>query len=406
MRAAVERRSAWITAALAVILLAAGGIYSAGLGGQLRFLPDEQDYLALAQNLAAGRGFTLDGVIPTAYRAPAYPALLAAFTLLDAPPWALRWVNYWLLAGTVTLAYAWFHCRGDRLAGVLAALIAALNPLAFFTAGTFYPQTLAGLLFLAALHLAAGGEPDLKSAALAGLTAGALTLTAPTFLVAMLILAAALLLRRLWPGLVFLAMLGLVVGAWAGRNAAVMGGGLLLATNFGENLLLGNAPGARPNSGVNVDITAERAAAAGLSEVERDRYFAARALEAMRTRPLETFGLYLAKTANYFNFRNELATAGESSTLREALAFLSYYPVLILAGLRLLPRRQPPLDVQERLLALLYVSNALTAAVFFTRLRLRLPYDYLIALLAAGFLSAWITRHSGGAAGQTISRNR
>lgn len=406
MRAAVERRSVWIAAALAVILLTAGGVYSDGLGGQLRFLPDEQDYLTLAENLAAGRGFTLDGVAPTAYRAPAYPALLAAFTWLDAPPWALRWVNYWLLAGTAALAYAWFHRRGDRLAGVLAALLAALNPLAFFTAGTFYPQTLAGLLFLAALNLAAGREPDLKSAALAGLAAGALALTVPTFLTAMLILAAALLLRRPWPGLVFLAMLVLVVGAWVGRNAAVMGGGPLLATNVGENLLLGNAPGARPNSGVNVDITAERAAAAGMSEVERDRYFAARAYAAMRTRPLETFGLYLAKTANYFNFRNELATAGVSSVLREALAFLSYYPVLILAGLRLLPRRQPPLDAQEKMLALLYVSNALAAAVFFTRLRLRVPYDYLIALLAAGFLSAWITRQTGSATGLPISRKQ
>src|SRR4051794_863193 len=41
-------------------------------------MSDSEEYLGLARNLAAARGFTADGITPTSYRPPLYPALIVA----------------------------------------------------------------------------------------------------------------------------------------------------------------------------------------------------------------------------------------------------------------------------------------------------------------------------------------
>lgn len=78
-----------------------------------------------------------------------------------------------------------------------------------------------------------------------------------------------------------------------------------------------------------------------------------------------------------------LPTAGQADPLQDLVSALTFYPVLALAGLRVLLLRRWPLTPTEKLVAWLVVCNALLLAVFFTRLRLRTPVDGLLILLTA-----------------------
>jgi 4-amino-4-deoxy-L-arabinose transferase-like glycosyltransferase len=166
----------------ALILLLGGAVYCAYLGTTLRFLPDESDYLTLARNLVSQRAFTLDGATPTAFRPPGYPLVLAAGMLIGLDVAELRWLNFVLLAGSLLLlaslvrrmaASAWAAC--------IACGLFACYPVLIYTAGTFYPQTLAGFLLLLciwALPLTAAESAKPARLVISGLALGLLVLTA------------------------------------------------------------------------------------------------------------------------------------------------------------------------------------------------------------------------------------
>jgi hypothetical protein len=163
-----------------------------------------------------------------------------------------------------------------------------------------------------------------------------------------------------------------------------------VATNSGENFLLGNSENTTPDGGATVDISHYRAAAEPLGEVERDRFYRRQALDWMAENPGAALSLYLRKVLNYFNYRNVLVTDSESSRLRELVLMVSYWPVLLLGIGRLLYDRWVPLNRIELLLSGLYFSNALVSALFFTRIRFRIPFDFLLIALAASFVGRLI----------------
>jgi hypothetical protein len=71
---------------------------------------------------------------------------------------------------------------------------------------------------------------------------------------------------------------------------------------------------------------------------------------------------------------------------------LTYYPLLLLALVRLAAFRRYPLERAESLIYLLYFVNAIVSAVFFTRLRFRIPFDFvLIAINAVFLVRCWTT---------------
>jgi hypothetical protein len=92
------------------------------------------------------------------------------------------------------------------------------------------------------------------------------------------------------------------------------------------------------------------------------------------------------KFINFFNFRNRLYVHSESSTIRDGVMFITYYLLLLLAGLRLYFFRRYPLTMTEGFLYGLYLCGALLGAIFFTRIRFRLPYDTLLIAIGAIFL--------------------
>jgi hypothetical protein len=178
----------------------------------------------------------------------------------------------------------------------------------------------------------------------------------------------------------------LPVAAWGVRNSLVLGYWVPLSTNSGLNLLLGNSPNTKADSGVNVDLS-YLPLPPSLDEVEVSRYYQAAAFGWVREHPGQAFALYWAKLAHYFAVSDQLATGSEVSASKRLVLGMTYAPLLaVLVGRCVWFRRfkWSPLD---RLLVILYLTNGCLAAVFFTRVRFRLPFDLLLIALLAGTLA-------------------
>ena len=383
----LEARHTGLLLALLGAVLLGGAAYSLHLGDRIRY-PDEQEYASIGANLAEHGVFSTDGVQATAYRPPGYPALLAVLRSAGTGVFSMRMLNFAALAVCVLLLYRLLRPL-SVVAALLAAACAAAYPLFLYTAGTLYPQTVASALFLAAIWLVFRRDPPgYGDAALAGLAMGALILTVPSFVFSVVFVAGWWVVRSrrlLTHAVVLVLACGLVLAPWIVRNYVRFGTFVFVSSNSGYNLLLGNSENARPNSGTNADIRRYEAAAANMGEIDRDRYYGSQAVSFIRGNPGRAAWLYARKFLNYFNYRNELFVKTEGSPLRDAVAVLTYGPLLAMALLRVLLARKWPLTRLEHFALLLYVLNGAYAAIFFTRLRFRVPFDYLL-LLVAGLL--------------------
>lgn len=389
-----HRFAPWALPALIALLLAAGAVYAGLLGARLRY-PDEQEYVTLARHLADLGRYTLDGQQPTAYRPPGYPVILAMLTKAGGGVVSFRLLNMAALAAAVLLLHRLTRAAGGERAALLAAAIAAAYPLSFYTAGTLYPQTIAGAGLLLALYLHGPDGPANPARAIGcGLLMGALVLCVPTMAIALATLAAWTLWRsrgRAWMrvGLLGAAAL-LVLAPWALRNQRVFHAWVAVSTNGGINLLLGNSEHTTPDAGVNVDIDAYLRSTEGMTEVEQDRALAEAAVAWMKADPARAARLYLAKALHAFAVRDTLRVSTEGRAWQAWVVAASYWPLLAAVGLRLLTARRRPWSGMEKLALLLYLTQAAFQALYFTRLRFRVPLDPLLMIPAAIALAqAW-----------------
>ena len=395
--ATASRRSNLYVAGIVLLVLyaVAGMIYSSILPAAERF-PDERDYIAIADHLLHGPGFSLDGEHLTALRPPGYAFYLVA--LGDSVVLA-RVVQFGLIAGSILLLARLFP-PGQRDAAILATtLVMAAYPLFFYTGTTLYPQTLAGFLFVLALSLLLRGPRGWMMCALIGLIYGYLILVVPTFLLTLFVLLGAawwLGVLRWQEGAVLTVAAAVVVLAWTGRNYAEFRQFVPVASYSGAQLLIGNCESTIPYGGSgNIDTTHyhDDARALGLDEFQADRYYRDAALHWIEEHPGRASVLYLEKAANFFNVYNEYApeSRAEVTPWRQVLLGACYGLLLALLIWRLCEVRRFPLDTTEKLFLILYVLTAFTQAIFFTRIRLRLPYDYLIVAIIAMHLSRRLT---------------
>jgi hypothetical protein len=390
----IERKSDLFLYLLVALLLILGSAYAVYLGNSVRFYPDECHYSDLAQYLVATGMYTLDGEQPTAYRPPGYPVFLAAMVFLGGKVVYFRFLNFLALAVVVFCVYKILKEQSTPLAASLGALLVIGYPLAFYTAGALYPQTLAAALFLLTLYFFTRRAMKNWDYFLSGLFLSCLILTVPTFTFVLVVFAVWLILappnRSLKGWVIVLIPVVLLIGGWTVRNYLVFDTFVFVSTNAGENLLVGNSENTTPNAGRTVDITRYRAEAELLGEVERDQYYRTKALEYMLGHKAHTVRLYFLKVLNYFNYRNDLKTNDTTSTTKNLVLMLTYGPLLLLLILRLVLSKLYKLSPFEILLASLYLSDAFVSALFFTRIRFRLPFDFLLILLAALFLERLI----------------
>ncbi|WP_431878081.1 glycosyltransferase family 39 protein [Amycolatopsis sacchari] len=379
-------------AAVALSLLLAGG-YALVLGDTLRYL-DERVYVQLAGSLASGAGYSADGVQATAYRPPGYPFLLTpVHGLTGGDVLAMRFVGVLALAGCV-----WFGYRvGRRVfaapAGALAAVVLACYPLLTYTATALYPQVPGLFLLLVTIDCGMSavetrGGRRVADVVVAGLAGGLLVLTVPNFALSVVLVPVWMAWKRRGAWGAAAAVLALAVavpGAWCVRNALALHAFVPVSTNDGINLLLGNSEHTTAGSGTEVDISRYEQYAKDhhLDEVGINRYFSDSAVDWITEHPGDAAVLYGEKLANTFSFSSDMATSGQGGRTADLVLALTYYPVLLLAVLRVGLARRWPLSRTETLLAVLVVLNFLLQAVFFTRLRFRVPLDGLTVLLAA-----------------------
>ncbi len=391
--------------AVGLSLVIAGG-YAIALGSQLRFY-DEHVYVGITSSMAHGHGFSLDGRQPTAYRPPGYPfLLLPVYLVTGGSVLAMRLVGVFALTGSVWLTYLLGRRVHSAATGALAALVVACYPLLVYTATTLYPQVPALFLLLLMIELSMralpeSGPPRIWSGVLAGLAGGLLALTVPTFGVTAVGLVLWLVWRRRagggrssWPTVAVLVVaLAALPAIWCVRNAVAMHAFVPVSTNDGVNLILGNSPRATADSGTSADISVYQRQAAHLGEVPADHFYTDQAITWIEGHPGHAAVLYAEKVANNFNYRDELATTGQGGTAQNLLSAVSYYPILLLALLRLALYRRRPLRPVEKLIAVTVIVNVLLLAVFFTRLRFRVPLDGLTIVLAASTVTTFLSAH-------------
>ncbi len=393
-----ERLAGWSTGSLLAslgVVVVAGVAYCASLGTRVRFA-DEADYLRLSSNLTRTGVYSLDGRNPSAYRPPGYPYLLAALRELSGSVFLLRCVNVVFLAVGVWAAWWLARAIGGRAAATLAAPAVALYPIGFYTMGALYPQTMGMALLLVGL-VALAGIPGTSSiwwrAIGAGVAFGLLIVTIPTFLLALLFGVVWLVwrTRKVGPAVLIVSVAAVLPLAWTIRNAAEMHHFIPVSTNNGINLVLGNSQHAGPRTGVDANISqyARVIQQRHLDEVQSDSYLRTAALDWIKGHPVRAGGLFAEKTLNYFAPYDRLGTDSQNSGAQQALAALSYLPLLALFILRLVRwRRDRPNDL-EKLLIILYLVSAPAQAVFFTRVRFRAPLDPLLIVVVAGLLARW-----------------
>jgi hypothetical protein len=383
----LEVKSTHIISLLAGLVLVVGIFYSIRLGDSLRFLPDEAEYITLAENLVTHRSYSLDGIQPTAYRPPGYPAILSILTLMGGGLLPLRLLNFACLSGCVYLAGRILIQQGFALAAIMGSLLVVAYPVLFYASGTLYPQPLAAFLFLLILKIFTKRVLTALDFVFGGVLFGLLILTVPTFLFAIFIIWGWLLINGKTSlaksYFLTIAITALILGFWTWRNYSVFGAFFFVSTNSGENFLIGNSEYTTPNAGTTVDISPYRGAAAGMDEVERDRYYQQQAISYISSHPMAAINLYLQKVLNYFNFRNDLVTVSEGSRMRDLIMLLTYGPLIIIFFLRImLIKRSRPTRV-EILFILLYITSAFVTAIFFSRIRFRLPFDFLLIMVVA-----------------------
>lgn len=382
----VDRRHQMLVSIMIAIIIGFGAVYSFLRGDQLVFL-DERVYHSIAEHIVTLQKFSIDGVTSTAYRPPGYPLFLAVLVALGANVVVLRIVNFVLLGICALLVYLILKQRVSGTVGVLGALFVVGYPVLFYTAGTLYPQIFAAALMMVLLYVLHRPTLSLVWCGLSGLLLGYLCLTVPASLFLAPILCVwiwyAQQPRRAACVALFVATTFLVIGLWSARNYYVFRSFVLISTNSGINLLLGNSPNTTPNSGVNVDLSQYHAQAVNMNEIEADAYYKAEALRYISENKFAAAQLYAAKFLNHFNYRNELKTNVGEVSLADMLVLVTYGPLLALFLLRIALSRTIKMTPFEWLLIAIYLASAAFHAIFFTRIRFRLPFDFLLIMSAA-----------------------
>lgn len=355
--------------------------------GKLRYF-DEFQFLSLAKNLATRGIFSLDGTHLTAYRAPGWPAVMAAMWRIWPSVIFIKIFNLacWMLTGLLVSRLAKMHWGTG--AGRLAALWYLSYLVELYTATTLYPETLAALLtaYIFVVATDDGAHDLVKQAKIATLSAVQLLAIPNCIVVTVAVYSYMLITKKITlRGAVVAALVVLaVVGLWCFRNDQATGK-FTFGTNMGINLLYGNNSNATAAGGVRTDITKYTDENPRLSEVEADEFFKEAAIRWISRHPRSAFRLFEEKLVYWFAYKNSYETR-DSSRLLSVLSgamFIIYYPMLIAAAIALFSERRPVRGIVV-LAWTLNLLAALSYAVFFTRLRFRLPFDPPLFSVAAG----------------------
>lgn len=209
-----------------------------------KIIDDQVHYLKLAESLAEGCAYTVDGTVDT-YCAPLYPAFLAVIYYLTSgdPYRATTIIQSFLSALTCVIIFllAW-DTWGERI-GLTAGIIAIVAPDLILYNAWLLTETL--FIFLVALLLWCVYKigDKLQGWIIAGILLGLCALTRPTFLLFLPILFFWLYFSKkvkLYKLLMIPLITFVVITPWTVRNYTVTGSFMLVSSAGGINLWIGN----------------------------------------------------------------------------------------------------------------------------------------------------------------------
>lgn len=194
--------------------------------------------------------FATPPYLPTIYRAPLWPAVIAAFAALFGPNDLVVRVFLCLLdAFTCLFIYLILRQRGHRRLALCGGLFATLYPDLYVYTGWLYAETLYTFLLTALCYIVFlfQSQPRRALLPLSGLVLGLLSLTRPNGLEIIAIFAIWLLLvgrrkKYLWPRVFAIIatvciIAGIFIAPWTLRNYRVSGQFVPVATGDGTVLL-------------------------------------------------------------------------------------------------------------------------------------------------------------------------
>ncbi len=407
-------KHSWKIAIAVMAISAAAAIAVAVHAGNKLVYQDERDYVVLSKNLVHLHQYSLDGVQPTGSRPPGYIWFLALAETFGASNTALRLFNASTLIFSQLFLFLLVRRISSDATAAIAVMLSLFYPVLIYSATVLFPQTLGAALLLCGLWLIFDKPLTISKALCAGVVWAALILTIPTFLIP----AGAVSVWLFWQrrdfrrvALPLVAPLVLLLGAWSVRNYIAFHTPVFIATNGGVNLLLGNSENVTAVTGSSADISRYTKIGHQLSEPARNKYYTEAAKVWIKAHPRKAARLYVEKLVGYFSFAdrteaNDRSTplSDEKQSWREIIMMLTYGPLLLLFASRILFSVKFPLSQEEKVLIGLFVANALFAAVFFTRIRFRLPMDWLIFVINAGVIvsiTSWLSSPT-----RMLSRNR
>ena len=373
-------------------------------------------YDGVARRLVAGLGYVGFDMAPTAHWPPGYPFLLAAVYWLFGPSLlAAKLANAVLATVTVVLTYRIGCELGRPRVGLVAAALLALFPGDILFSPPIMSEALFAALFCASLWLFLVCSNRANTGSLAwlvfGLLLGAATLVRGTALpmfpaFTLTWLASGTGLRRaLWYSLAAAVGLALALLPWIVRNQLRLGSPILIATNGGNAVWIGQSAVATAHENLLPPNPTQEASADRLPnperEVETDRAKMRAALTSMRTHPGRVVTMMPAKT--YMLYKNDRGSypfidggireilAPERRPWLDALVDGYYFVVLGLAlvGTRHFLRRE-----HEAVLLPIIVAwfTLLHAVLFFGLTRFHHTLLPVFSLMAAAELLAWTRR--------------
>lgn len=411
-------RSCWF---LCFALFVRGGVSLACCD---RLAADRDGYRSLAVNLV-DEGVLGSGTVPSAYRPPLYPLLLAACV---AGPWptdaAIALVHVVLGVATawstVALGRRWGLDRFAYLAGTLVAcdpiLVNQSTLVMTETLATFFAT--AGLAFISATSDATGRR-RLWLAALTGACLAIAALCRPTFLGSLFCLALGIVwLWRGWrddlPTLAAMCLAAsLTLLPWAVRNMIDLGTPIVTTTHGGYTLLLGNNRGyyeflRRSHTRALWDaseLDASLRARRTDDEVANDRREYEEAWQTIREQPVLFLYAAACRAGALWGLLPHQVTDDETSLARWGrYATAAWYTVVFALALTALvgSRGARATGITVRITrppwlwpTLLAASFTAVHLLYWTDMRMRAPLIPAISLLAAAGakrLAAWAGR--------------
>lgn len=388
-----------LMAILAIAFAARLGV-SFYLGETLNF-QDSREYHALASQLAESRSYQAEGK-PTAYWPPGYPFFLAlVYSLFGSSITAARIVQSAIGSLSCFLVYLIGLRILGRRPALLAAAICALYPLLVYSSAALLPSSIKTCLIACVVlfSLRAWKSGSGSRAVLAGVFAAGAVLVAPSILPTVLIIALWVAwhdvsrpgLGKLVPVLLMLLPIVLCVGAWTLRNYNVLGRPVLVSTNGGFNLWLGNHPDVTAETGNRMTPRMQRELgtvyARHKNEAERDSVLYDMGTRYISEDPMRFLKLWAAKAVNLWRLAPRPMTEVELAGGKERLLSLFSYGLLLpFAAFWLI--RSIKNRSEARLILLMFIAFTATHAVFITKVRFRIPIDPYVIVCAAGGLVA------------------